>query len=139
MTRPLDAVRWIELPKRADERGTLTIVGHDDIPFSVARLFYVRNVPAGLERGGHAHRVTEQFLIAIAGSFSLDLTDGKQTRSFRLDNPDRGIYVPPMIWDRLHDFTTEAVCMVLASTQYAESDYIRRWDEFLRHASGDAE
>jgi len=136
MTRPLDAVRWIELPRRADPRGTLTIVGHDDIPFSVARLFYVRNVPAGLERGGHAHRVTEQFLIAVAGAFSLDLTDGKQTRSFRLEDPDRGIYVPPLVWDRLYDFTPEALCLVLASTQYAESDYIRQWDEFLGHASG---
>lgn len=137
MTRALDAVRWVELPKRTDQRGTLTIVGHDDIPFSVARLFYVRNVPAGLERGGHAHRVTEQFLIAISGAFSLDLTDGKRTRSFRLEDPDRGIYVPPMIWDRLYDFTPDGLCLVLASTQYAEADYIRRWEDFARDATGE--
>jgi len=133
MTRALEAVRWIDLPKRVDPRGTLTIVGHDDIPFSIARLFYVHGVPRGVERGGHAHHVTEQFIIAASGSFSLDLTDGRRTQSFHLDSPDRGVYIPPMIWDRLYDFSPGALCLVLASTQYAESDYIRDWNEFLHH------
>jgi dTDP-4-dehydrorhamnose 3,5-epimerase-like enzyme len=135
MTPSLHAIKWIDLPRRADQRGTLTIVGHDDIPFSIARIFYVHHVPPGLERGGHAHRVTEQFLIAVSGAFSLDLTDGKETRSYRLDHPDRGIYIPPMVWDRLYDFTPEAICLVLASTQYAESDYVRKWDDFRRLVS----
>jgi dTDP-4-dehydrorhamnose 3,5-epimerase-like enzyme len=128
----LDGVRWIDLPERADRRGVLTIIGHDDIPFSIARIFYVHGVPEGIERGGHAHHVTEQFVVALAGRFSLELTDGKERRSFRLDSPSRGVYIPPMIWDRLHDFSRDAVCLVLASTQYAESDYVRDWNEFVR-------
>jgi dTDP-4-dehydrorhamnose 3,5-epimerase-like enzyme len=128
----LDDVRWIELPVRADPRGTLTFIGHDEIPFSIARLFYVRDVPAGVERGGHAHRVTEQVVIAVNGSFNLDLTDGSSTRSFRLDAPTRGVYIPPMLWDRLYDFSPQAVCLVLVSTQYAESDYVRDWNAYLR-------
>jgi WxcM-like, C-terminal len=132
MTGGLNVVRWIDLPVRADPRGSLTIVGHDDIPFSIARLFYVRDVPAGIDRGGHAHRVTEQFVVAVNGTFSLDLTDGAQKRTFRLESPARGVYVPPMVWDRLYDFSAQAVCLVLASTQYAESDYIRDWNEYQR-------
>lgn len=132
MTGQLEAVRWIDLARRADHRGTLTVVGHDEIPFSIARIFYVHDVPEGVERGGHAHHVTEQFVIAMSGRFTLELTDGQQRRSFDLASPDRGIYIPPMIWDRLHHFTRDAVCLVLASTQYAESDYIRDWSEFLR-------
>jgi hypothetical protein len=128
----LAGVRWIDLPVRSDPRGALTIIGHDDIPFSIARLFYVRGVPAGLERGGHAHRVTEQFVVAASGSFSLDLTDGAATRSFRLESPSRGVYIPPLVWDRLYDFSGDALCLVLVSTQYAESDYIRDWNEYLR-------
>jgi hypothetical protein len=128
----LAGVRWIDLPVRADPRGALTFIGHGEIPFSIARLFYVRGVPAGTERGGHAHRVTEQFVIAMSGAFSLDLTDGADTKSFRLDSAARGVYIPPMTWDRLYDFSPDAVCLVLASTQYAESDYVRDWNSYLR-------
>jgi hypothetical protein len=128
----LDQVRWIDLPVRTDPRGSLTFIGHDDIPFSIARLFYVHGVPAGQERGGHAHRVTEQVVIAAAGAFSLELTDGSAKRSFRLESPSRGVYVPPMVWDRLYDFSPQALCLVLVSTQYAESDYLRDWSQYLR-------
>ena len=124
--------RWVDLPVRTERRGALTIVGHDEIPFSIARLFYVRGVPAGVERGGHAHRVTRQFVIAVNGSFKLDLTDGAQTRSFNLESSARGVYIPPMIWDRLYEFSEDAVCLVLASTQYAEFDYVRDWNAYLR-------
>ena len=133
----LDSVRWIDLTRKKDGRGSLTIVGHDEIPFSIARIFYVRGVPDGIERGGHAHHVTEQFVIAVSGCFTLELTDGQSKRSFELDSPDRGVYVPPMIWDRLHHFSRDAVCLVLASTQYAASDYIRDWSEFLQLAARD--
>ena len=138
MTSQLQGVRWIDLARRVDHRGTLTIVGHDEIPFSIARIFYVHDIPDGTERGGHAHHVTEQFVIAISGSFTLELTDGTSKRSFQLESPDRGVYVPPMIWDRLHDFSRDAVCLVVASTQYAESDYIRDWNDFLRFKRGAA-
>ena len=132
MRKGLEAARWIDLPLRADARGVLTIIGHDEIPFSIARVFYVRGVPQDVERGGQAHHVTEQFVLALAGRFRLDLTDGVGKRSFELQSSDRGVYVPPMIWDRLYDFSRDALCLVLASTQYAESDYIRDWKEFLR-------
>lgn len=135
MSRRLDLARWIELPRRTDARGALTIVGHADIPFSIARMFYVHDVPRGGERGGHAHRVTEQFVIALAGGFSLDLSDESRTRSFRLELPHRGVYVPPMLWDRLYDFSAGAVCLVIVSTQYAESDYIRDWSAFVRESA----
>jgi len=128
----LEQVRWIDLPVRTDPRGSLTFIGHDDIPFSIARLFYVHGVPAGQERGGHAHRVTEQVVIAAGGAFNLELTDGSAKRSFRLESPSRGVYIPPMVWDRLYDFSPQALCLVLVSTQYAESDYIRDWNEYLR-------
>lgn len=133
----LDLAHWIDLPVKADPRGELTIVGHDDIPFSVSRLFWVHRVSKPeTERGGHAHRVTEQFIVATAGSFSLDLTDGTNTRQFVLDDPNRGVYVPPMIWDRLYNFSQDAVCLVLASTQYTESDYIRHWRDYLAAVEG---
>jgi hypothetical protein len=130
----LDAVRWIDFPRRRDERGRLTFAGQDEIPFPIARIFYLRDVPPGMARGGHAHRLTEQVLIAIAGRFTLELTDGAATRSFQLRSPDRGLYVPAMIWDRLCDFAADSVALVLASTQYAEADYIRSWEEFQRTA-----
>lgn len=127
----LHRIRWIELPRKTDHRGSLTIIGHDEIPFSVARLFYVHGVPAGVERGGHAHRVTEQFVLPVSGTFKLDLTDGKTVNRYTMDDSCRGIYVPPMVWDRLYDFSQDAVCLVLASTQYTESDYIRNWKDYL--------
>jgi hypothetical protein len=134
----LEAARWIDLPSRVDARGTLTIVDHDGIPFSIVRFFYVHDIPPGVERGGHAHHTTEQFVLAVAGSFALDLTDGKAKRSFRLESPARGVYIPPMVWDRLYEFSPGAVCLVVASTQYAESDYVRDWNEFLRFKRGAA-
>lgn len=130
----LEAVRWIDFPRRRDERGRLTFAGQDELPFAIARIFYLRDVPAGMARGGHAHRITEQVLIALAGRFTLELTDGAATRTFHLRSPDRGLYVPAMLWDRLRDFTAGAVALILASTHYSESDYIRDWDEFQRAA-----
>ena len=79
--------------------------------------------------------MTEQFVISISGALSFDLTDGANKRSFRLDSPARGVYIPPMLWDRFYDFSEHATCLVLASTQYAESDYIRDWNAYLREAA----
>lgn len=127
----LSEVKWIELPTRKDHRGTLTIASPPEILFSVARLFYLHGIAPGVARGGHAHRVTAQIIIPVSGRFMLDLTDGMERSSYTLDNPQRAIYVPPMIWDHLYDFTPDSVCLVLASTQYSEPDYIRDWNEFL--------
>ncbi|MFC5489971.1 FdtA/QdtA family cupin domain-containing protein [Dokdonella soli] len=121
----------MELQNKLDPRGCLTIANQEEISFPVSRVFYVYAVPEDSERAVHAHRTTEQFVIAIHGSFSLDLTDGQKTRTYLMNEPTRGVYVPPMIWDRLYDFTPDAICLVFASTPYDESDYIRDWDSYL--------
>ena len=129
----LKRVAWIELPTFSDPaRGNLTVIeSKQGIPFAIARVFFIRGVPKDCERGAHAHRRTEQLLIAIAGSFFLDLTNASQDRTFRLREPHRAIYVPPMIWARLRDFSTGAVCLVLASAPYDPTDYIRDWREYV--------
>lgn len=129
---PLSMVKWIQFPCKTDVRGTLAVVEGKELPFAIARFFYVHGMPSNVERGGHAHRATEQIVIAVTGSFRLDLTDGKRTQSYLLDDPDKGVYIPPMIWDRLYAFSPDAVCLVVASTYYSETDYIRDWDEFRR-------
>ncbi len=108
----------------------MAIIDTGTLPFSITRLFYIYDVVKGQQRGGHAHRRTEQFVLATRGSFKMDLTDGIGTREFLLNHPSRGVYIPVMIWDRLYDFSSDAVCMVLASTSYDESDYIRDWTVF---------
>jgi hypothetical protein len=135
--RPLAEVRWVQLPVKQDTRGEMVIIGGNAIPFSVARLFYVFGVGKGMERGGHAHRRTLQFVLATSGSFKMDLTDGFSSHTFVLDNPRKGIFIPVLVWDRLYDFSKDAVCMVLASTQYDESDYIRDWSQFQLAAGVD--
>ena len=127
----LSFAKWVELPNKIDPRGSLTVANPEEIGFPVSRVFYVYGVPANVERAKHAHRITEQFVIAIRGSFFLDLTDGQNTRTYSMDDPTRGVYVPAMLWDRLYDFLTDAICLVFASTPYDESDYIRDWDRYL--------
>ena len=127
----LSEARLIELAARRDERGGLVAVDHDALPFTPVRGFYVFDVGSGKERGGHAHHVTQQAVIAINGSFSIDLTDGRDKLRFRLQSRGQALYIPPLIWDRLYDFSKDAVCLVFASTPYQPSDYIRDWDAFL--------
>ena len=131
----LDAVRWIELPSSIDARGTLTSVeGGIDIPFEIKRVFYMHHI--NTDRGGHAHRDTEQVVIAAAGSFKMDLSDGKDTQTYALDDPMRGVYTPPMVFIKLHDFSPGAVCMVLASTYYDIAKSIRTWEEYWEAIEG---
>jgi len=128
----LAEVRWIDLPNKVDERGELTFMqGGQHIPFPIERVFYVYHVSDNAVRACHSHRATKQFVIPIAGTFMLDLTDGYSTNSYEMSSPKRGIYVPPMIWDRLYHFSHDAVCLVLASTKFDESDYIRDWQTYL--------
>lgn len=126
----LGEVRWIDLPHALDERGVLTsIEGGIDVPFDIRRLFFMHGIRA--ERGGHAHRFTRQLVLPIAGELSVDLSDGHNSASFRLTDPNRGLYMPPMTWVRLYDFALGAVCLVLADTHYDRSASIRRWEDFL--------
>lgn len=125
-------VRWVELPNAVDERGVLTAIeGGADIPFEIRRLFYMYATPPAIERGGHAHRDTQQVVIPLAGSFDVELSDGHATRPFRLDQPHRGLYMPPMIWVRLYGFSDHAVCLVLADTHYDRAKSIRKLEDFL--------
>lgn len=129
----LQRVAWADLATYSTPvRGNLTVVqSGQGIPFAIARIFYIYGATPDCERGAHAHFDTQQAFVAIRGSFSMELTDGEQTRSFALDRPDRVLYVPPMIWARLHDFSSDAVCLVLASSLYDPADYIREWDDYM--------
>ena len=114
------------------ERGTLTVVESDhSIPFSIARIFYIYGVKKDWERGAHAHRELKQAFIAISGSFTLSVTDAHEAKTYAVREPNVAIYVPPMIWARVYNFSDNAVCLVLTSSPYDPADYIRDWDEFV--------
>jgi hypothetical protein len=124
------ASRWITLPYMPDHRGVLTSIESGlDVPFEIRRVFFMRDVRG--ERGGHAHRVTHQLLVPVAGSFRVEVSDGTESGSHTMNDPHRGLLLPPMTWVRLTDFTPDAVCLVLADTLYADVSYIRDWDEFV--------
>lgn len=124
----------IELDKHHSERrGNLTVVENGQtLPFDVKRVYYLYDVPGGESRGAHAHRELEQLIIAVSGSFTVTLDDGNCKRSFFLNRPYQGLYVKSGMWRTLEDFSSGAVCMVLASDVYKASDYIRSYDEFIQ-------
>ncbi len=131
----LDKVRIIELPKICDPRGNLSFAeGGRHLPFSIKRVFYIYDVPGGECRGGHAHKECSIVLIAVAGSFEVRLTDGKREMTVLLNRANRGVLIPPGVWDTMHDFTTGSVALALASHPYEEEDYIRDYDEFIEYA-----
>lgn len=130
---PLNDCRLIELPKISDPRGNLTFVeGGNHIPFDIKRVYYLYDVPGGSDRGSHAHRNLHQFVIAMSGSFDLVLDDGDRQRRFHLNRSYYGLYICPMMWRTLDNFSSGGVCMVLASAFYDPADYIRDHDEFLQ-------
>ncbi len=134
ISRPLQQVRWIELPSVEDPRGTLTAAESQlDVPFDIRRVFYMHHVTAS--RGGHAHRDTDQVIIAMAGSFDVTLFDGEASASYGFDDPKRGLYVPRMVLVDLENFSTGAVCLVLASTPYDMSRSLRTRADFLQALS----
>ena len=122
----------IELPKIADPRGNLTFVENGNhIPFDISRVYYLYDVPGGSERGGHAHKELSQLIIAMSGSFDVVLNDGHEEKRFHLNRSYYGLYVCPMIWRELDNFSSGSVCMVLASNLYEEDDYYRDYNEYL--------
>lgn len=123
--------RLIDLPRIADPRGNLTFVeGGAHIPFDVRRVYYLYDVPGGAERGGHAHKELEQLIIALSGSYEVVLDDGLERRSVFLNNPSQGLLMPRMVWRELQNFSSGAVCLVLASALYSEEDYYRDYDAY---------
>jgi hypothetical protein len=131
---PLSQIRWIEFTDNKDERGRLTAVeALIQIPFSIQRVFYIHQVKEGLERGGHAHRDTDQVAVAVHGSLKIDASDGIDKTTLVLDQPNVGLYLPHGWWLRLYDFDPGAVCLVLASTQYDRTKSIRTWEDYLNY------
>lgn len=125
----------VELDKHhSDRKGNLTVVENGTtLPFDVKRVYYLYDVPGGENRGSHAHKELSQLIIAASGSFTVTLDDGKCKRSFFLNRPYQGLYVKPGMWRDLEDFSSGAVCMVLASEVYKKEDYIRDYDEFIKY------
>lgn len=129
----------IELDKHhSDRKGNLTVVENGvTLPFDVKRVYYLYDVPGGESRGSHAHRELEQLIVAASGSFTVTLDDSVSKRSFFLNRPYQGLLVKPGLWRDLDDFSSGAVCMVLASEVYRAEDYIRDYQEFLEFRKGE--
>ncbi|MGB5981253.1 MAG: FdtA/QdtA family cupin domain-containing protein [Nonlabens sp.] len=120
----------IDIPKIADPRGNLGVVEKDTIPFSIRRVYYLFDVPSDSYRGGHAHKECLELLVAVSGSFTVFLDDGNETIRVTLNKPDKGLFIPRMTWRELSDFSSGAVCLVLASHEFEEEDYIRKKEDF---------
>lgn len=128
----IENCRIIELPKIADPRGNLTFIeGRQHIPFDIRRVYYTYDVPGGAERGGHAHKALSQLIIAMSGSFDVILDEGGEKKRFHLNRSYQGLYVCPMIWRALDNFSSGSVCLVLASSVYDESDYYRDYPDYI--------
>jgi len=127
----LEQIKWVSLPSNADPRGVLTSIESGiDIPFHIKRIFYMHHIVS--DRGGHAHRDTDQVVIALSGRFVISFSDGRRKKTFEMDDPARGMYVPRMIFIEMYDFSPGAVCCVLASTHYDITKSIRSWEEYLK-------
>ena len=121
----------VDLPKITEPSGNLTFIeSARHVPFKIARVYYLYDVPGGAQRGGHAHKVLQEFIVAISGSFDVVLDDGRDKARFHLNRPFYGLYIPRMIWRELDNFSSGSVCLVLASEYYDESDYFRDYSEF---------
>ena len=135
----IDDCRLVDLPKVTDLRGNLTFVeGDRHLPFPIRRVFYLYDVPTAASRGAHAHREQHQFLICLSGSFDVELDDGIDRRSVHLNRPWIGLHIPPTIWAAEVNFDPGTLCLVLASDNFFESDYVRDYSEFLELRSAGA-
>ncbi len=128
----LNLCQIVDLPKIHDVRGNLTFLeGHNHVPFDIQRIYYLYDVPGGAERGAHAHKALRQFIISVSGSFDVGLDDGVSRKTFHLNRPYQALYVCPMIWRDLENFSSGSVCLVLASNPYMADDYFRDYDEYI--------
>ena len=126
----IEKIKLIEIPKISDPRGNLAVIEKDSIPFAIKRVYYLYDVPSDAYRGGHAHKEQQEFLVALSGSFEVVLTDGSSKQKVMLNKPDKGLLIPTGIWRELENFSSGAVCLVLASDEFDEADYIRDYDAF---------
>ena len=129
----IDDVKIIELPKFLDARGNLSFAQNNThIPFEIKRTYWLYDVPGGESRGGHAYRETEEFVIALSGSFDVIVDDGKEKKTFHLNRSYYGLYIPKGMWREIDNFSTNSLALEFASTKYDPADYIRDYDEFLK-------
>lgn len=126
----MQQIKIIELPKISDPRGNLSVIEKDTIPFPIKRVYYLYDVPSGAHRGGHAHKEQLELLVAVSGSFDVTLDDGKEKKRVTLNKPNMGLLIPTMIWRELENFSSGSVCLVIASGEFLEEDYIRDYDTF---------
>jgi dTDP-4-dehydrorhamnose 3,5-epimerase-like enzyme len=128
-------VKWriVRFPKIVNSKGNLTFIEESNhVPFPIKRIYYLYDVPSGATRGGHAHKAMEQIIIALSGSFDVVVDDGRKRDSFFLNRPHYGLYIPPGVWRELKDFSSNSVALMLVSTFYDESDYIRNYGAFKK-------
>ena len=125
-------IKLISIPKIEDNRGNLSVIEHDVIPFEIKRVYYLYDVPEGAERGGHSHIDQKEFLVALSGSFDVVLNDGQNEQIVSMNKPYEGLLINQGIWRELNNFSSGSVCLVIASAVYEEQDYIREFDEFLK-------
>jgi dTDP-4-dehydrorhamnose 3,5-epimerase-like enzyme len=131
MKTTLNAIQLLKIPIVEDIRGNLAFIQEDVLPFEFKRVYYLFDVPSNAYRGGHSHIAQQETLIALSGSFEVVLQDGLDKKSFILNKPNVGLLIPTGIWRELQNFSSGAVCLVLASDVFKEEDYIRNFDEFL--------
>jgi hypothetical protein len=124
----------LTLPKINTPGGNITAINNGlEIPFAVRRVYYLYDVPGGESRGGHAHRALQQVIIAASGSFEVQVDDGKTKRTFALNRPYIGVHLPPGLWRELGNFSSGAICLVLASETFDEEDYIRDYQDYIKY------
>lgn len=125
----------IDIPKIQNSEGNIAVIENDVIPFAIQRVYYLYDVPSSAQRGGHAHKNLHQVLIALSGSFDVVLKDGNSTQTITLNKPDKGLLINTKVWRELENFSSGAVCLVLASDVFDEDDYIRDFDDYMSYVN----
>jgi hypothetical protein len=134
----LKQCKILDLPKVTDYRGNLTFIEENrHVPFDIKRVYYLYDVPGGESRGGHAHKILRQFIIALSGTFDVILDDGRERQTFSMNRAYNGLYIVPGIWRELDNFSTGSVCLVLASEFYDPEDYIYQYEDFIQYVKNE--
>ncbi|MFT5253085.1 MAG: dTDP-4-dehydrorhamnose 3,5-epimerase-like enzyme [Flavobacteriales bacterium] len=126
-------IEIIQIPKIEDNRGNISIIENDVVPFEIKRVYYLYDIPSSSKRGGHAHKEQFELLIPLSGSFDVVLKNAKEERIVALNKPDKGLLIKSNVWRELENFSSGAVCLVISSGVFSEDDYIRDFEDYLRH------